>query len=49
MYLSLLIYSFAEIVPALLLENPDSQLYLPSEKLNQDLLGRFVSLCSDFL
>ena len=36
-------------MPALLLESHDHQLYLLSENLNQDSLGRFGSLCPDFL
>ena len=38
MYLSLLVCSFVEMAPALLLESPYCQLYLLSEKLNQDSL-----------
>ena len=53
MYLSLLVCSFVEMVPALLLESPDCQLYLPSEKLNQDSLGKLSSyvliFCNSFL
>ena len=47
MHLSLLICSFVEMVQALLLESPDRQLYLLSEKLTQDWLGRLSSLCPD--
>ena len=47
MHLSLLICSFVEMVPALLLESPDRQLYLLSEKLTQGWLGTLSSLCPD--
>ena len=49
MYLSLLVSSIVEMVPALLLESPDRQLYLLNEKLNQDSLSGLYSLCPDFL
>ena len=49
MYFSLLVCSSVDMVPTLFLESPDRQLYLLSEKLNQDLLCQLSSLCPDFL